>query len=138
MLFEINILSDTATKGRGKQSTELEGTIGVLALYEGTQDSATGQKENSFMAGGFTVSDSVFEDLWERVKLKVALPCDVWLEVLGVQMPDPTPGKENSDDKKQFTLKVFSVNLRFSTELSSSALSNKGGTADVGKVNTSH
>jgi len=117
ILFEIDILSDTtASKRRGERSLEWEGTIGGVRYYDERQDSETGEKFNSFVHGMFSVSDAVFEDLWERVKFRVALPCDVWLEVLGLQIDISPSLRDHWDVKKQPKLKVLSVELRFSTE----------------------
>ena len=122
--FEIGVRSESASKWREERSAEFEGTVGILTYYEGTQDSETEQKAKPFVSGGFSVTDSVFEDIWERVKFRTAMPCDIWLEVLGLEI-DPLPsGEDYWDVKKQSKLKIVSVKLRFSTEQPSSVLPN--------------
>jgi hypothetical protein len=67
----------------------------------------------SFVYGIVSVSDFVFGDLWERVKPRVALPCDVSLEVCGLEL-DISPGlRDRWDVKKQPKLKVLSAEFRF-------------------------
>lgn len=65
------------------------------------------------MSGIFSVSDAVFEDLWERVKFQVALPCSIDFRVLGLQTDTP---HDFWDVKKQPKLKVLSVEIRFTSE----------------------
>lgn len=127
ILFEINILSDTtASKRKGERSPEWEGTIGGLRYNDERQDSETEEKFKSFVYGNFSVSDAVFEDLWERVKFRVALPCSLSLEVLGLQI-DISPGlRDYWDVKKQPKLKVLSVELRFTTDQPSFPFPNSG------------
>lgn len=110
ILFEIDILSDTtASKRRRERSPEWEGSIGGLRYND---DPVTEEKINSFVYGVFSVSDAVFEDLWERVKFGGFLPRAVRLTVLGLQ-----PGlRDYWDVKKEPKLRVLSVELRFTTE----------------------
>ena len=116
ILFEIDILSDTtASKRRREQSPEWEGTIGGLR-YNG--DPVTEERISSFVYGIFSVSDTVYEDLWERVKYRALLPRAISLQILGLQLGQ----RDYWDVKKQPKLKVLSAEIGFATDQSSSML----------------
>lgn len=124
-LFEINILSDTASKWRETRTSEFEGTVGVLTFltYEGLPADETGEKGKPLVSGWVSVSDTMFEELWERVKTGAAISCAIWLEVLGLEI-DPLGGMDSSmpddywDVKKQPRLKILNARLSFSYECS--------------------
>lgn len=114
ILFEIDVLSEAmASRRKGEMPAEWKGTIGGLRYIGESQDDATGELYRSFVHGIVSVSNAVFEELWERVKLRLALPCDVSLEVHGLEI-DMSPGlRDRWDVKKQPKLKVLRVEFRF-------------------------
>lgn len=126
MIFNIDILSEaTASKRREEEegSPEWKGTIGGLRYQDEWQNSEIGVKQEAYVVGIFSVSDTVFEDLWERVKFRVALPCSIDLRMLGLQTDTPY---DFWDVKGQPKLKVLSVEIRFTTECHDSLLTKSG------------
>ena len=118
ILFEIRVLSDTVAATWREARPSGKENFGRLKYHEGTEDCDTGEKEDPVIAGDFSVSDAMFEDLWERVKLKVALPCSVSLSVLGLEI-DLSPANEDFwDFRRQPTLEVLGANLSFFTHQS--------------------
>ena len=113
ILFEIDFRPDSGSKWNEKQSPDLEGTIGVLRYCEMRQDPLAVETIDSFVGGYLSVNDRVFDELWERVKLRVAFPCDIWIDVLGVTLDPSSIGGDYWDVKSQPKLMVVSVKFRF-------------------------
>jgi hypothetical protein len=122
ILFEIEFRSDHGSKWKEKQPPELQGAIGVFRYCKSWQDSLTEESIDPCVGGYPSVSDKVFDELWERVKLRVALPCDIWIDVVGMTV-DPSPaGDDYWDVNSQPKLTVVRVKFRESLIYSFRAL----------------
>lgn len=119
ILFEIHFRSDAGSKWNEKRSPDLEGTIGFLMYCEMRQDPLAEETLDSFIGGHLSVNERVFDELWERVKHKLAFPCDIWMDVFSGMTLDSSPsGDGHWDVKSQPRVTVASVKFRFSTEQS--------------------
>ena len=119
-LFEITVKSDGASAWKDTRPAGFESTVGTLTFYEPMSQSDSSKPGKPFVSGGFSVSDEIFEDLWERVKVRAASPCDVSLTVFGLEI-DPSPGGEDYwNTEKQLILKVLDAMFRFSYQATES------------------
>lgn len=116
ILFEIDIRSDSESKWNEQRSPEIEETIGVLRYCQMQQDLQAEETMDSFIGGYLSLNDRVFDDLWERVRLKVVFPCDIWVDVLGMTLDTSPFGDDHWDVKSQPKLTVVGVKFRFTAE----------------------
>ena len=119
-LFEITVKSDSASAWKDTRPAGFESTVGTLRFYEPISQSDSTKPGKPFVSGEFSVSDEIFEDLWERVKVRAASPCDVLLTVFGLEI-DPSPGGEDYwNTEKQSILKVLTARFQFSYQATES------------------
>lgn len=116
VLLEIDIRSDSESKWNEERSPGLEGAIGILRYCEMREDLLEEDPVDSFIAGSLFVNDRVFDELWDRVKHRVAFPCEIWVSVFGMTRDPFLAGDDYWDVKSQSSLTVVSVKIRFSTE----------------------
>lgn len=116
ILFEIDIRPDSESKWNKQRLPEIEGTIGVLRYCQMQQDLQAEETMDSFIGGCLSLNDRVFDDLWERVRLKVVFPCAIWIDVLGMTSDTSPFGDDHWDVKGQPKLPVVGVKFRFTAE----------------------
>lgn len=114
ILFEIDISSEAEdTRSEQVKDSDWEGTIGGLRYNDRCFDLEGQIEQHASVSGNLSLTPSAFDDLWDRAKHHVALPCRLSLEVLGLTLDLSGPGRDLWDVRKQPKLKVLGAVFYF-------------------------